>query len=382
MPYFEKRGVIQFAVNEIKYLLNKQFPYFITFERIYDILENSPDKKNLEEIASIAKVMGILRQKISLIEAKYQEDAIKVAKALAVYLLWPRHGTGTTSKELANHLMLMPTNKHFSAEDHISIVVKKIRDVTDQQYIKTFKDESSGLEYFKFETKIGVDPEEKISQKVISVSDDEVEDEFFHQLYKLLELYRVDGFTDIFHDESEWASVKSFRQGYVFFCKKHSKFNNIPKKDGKDYAIVFLSPFINECNFSFSELELTIKIPLPNVRHVEQIKEIVAIKNLINSNFQTQLMQKKLEQRINGYRKGTTDITGIRYRLATLFKNKAHIFLNGKKKNLKNHITRSHESVPEILDDLKTSMLDKYFTEKYPLHPRGRHGKMEGWRLY
>lgn len=367
LPYFEKRGVIQFAVNEIKYLLNKKFPYFITFERIYDILENSPDKKNLEEIASIAKVMEILKQKIFLIETKYQEDALKIGKALAVYRLWPRHEAGTTSRELANHLMLLPLNKHFSAEDHISLIVSKIRAVTDQQYIKVLKDDNSGIEYFKFATKIGIDPEEKISQKVSSVSDDEVEAEFFIQLYKLLELYQIDGFTDVFEDECEWSSVKSFRQGYIFFCKKYSSFKNIPEKD---YSIVFLSPFVNECNSTFSDLELTIKIPLPGARHVERIKEVVAIKTLINNNFQTQLMQKKLEQRLNGYNKGTTEITGVRYSLATLFKNKAEIFLNGKKENLKNYITRSHESVPEILDDLKTSMLDEYFTKKYPLHPK------------
>ena len=367
LPYFEKRGVIQFAVKEIRYLLNKKFPYFITFEKIYDILANSPDKKNLEEIASIAKVMEILKQKIALIETRYQEDALKIVKALAVYLLWPRHDSGVTAKELASHLMLLPSNRLFSAEDHISLVIKKIRDVTDQQYIKAFKDESSGTEYFRFETRTGIDPEEKISQKVSSVSDDEVEAEFFRQLSELLELNRVEGFSDIFHDESEWASVKSFRQGYVFFCKKFSNFKNIPKRD---YSIVFISPFIKKCEFSFSDLELSIQIPLPDARHVEQIKEIVAIKNLINASFQTRLMQKKLDQRISGYRKGITDITGVRFRLAKLFKNKAKIFLNGKKENLKNHLTRSHESVPEILDDLKTSLLDKYFNEKYPLHPR------------
>ncbi len=42
LPYFEKRGVIQFAIAEIRTVLAKPFPYFITFDRIYDLLENNP----------------------------------------------------------------------------------------------------------------------------------------------------------------------------------------------------------------------------------------------------------------------------------------------------------------------------------------------------
>jgi len=117
-------------------------------------------------------------------------------------------------------------------------------------------------------------------------------------------------------------------------------------------------------------LELTIQIPLPQARHVEQIKEIVAIKQLINSNFQTQLMQKKMDQRINGYQAGGTTHTGVRYRLAKLFKNESHIFLNQKKETLKQYVSLSRDSVPDILDELKTAIFDKHFSNRYPLHPK------------
>jgi len=209
LPYFEKRGVIQFATNEIKYLLNKPFPYFITFERIYDILADSPDKKNLEEIFSISKVMEVLRQKIALIDPKYQQDALKICKALAVYTLWPQYNTGTSPKELADHLMLLPSNKMLSTQDHVSLVVKKIREATDLQYIKAVKDKNSDKEYFKFETTAAPDLEEKIAQKVVSVSDDEVESEYFFQLSKLLELEPVEGHADVFYDMCDWRSVNS-----------------------------------------------------------------------------------------------------------------------------------------------------------------------------
>jgi hypothetical protein len=367
LPYFEKRGVIQFATNEIKYLLNKQFPYFITFERIYDILAESPDKKNLEEIYAISKVMEVLRQKIALIDPKYQQDALKICKALAVYTLWPQYNSGTSPKELADHLMLLPANQMFSTEDHISLVVKKIREATDLQYIKAIKDSQSGKEKFKFETSAAPDLEEKIAQKVASVSDDEVEAEYFTQLSKLLELEPVEDQADVFHDMCDWRSVNSFRLGYIYFCKKHSSLKKMP---AKDYAIVFLSPYIKESSQTFSDLELTIQIPLPKADHIEQIKEIVAIKQLINSNFQTKLMNKKLDQRINGFQAGGITHTGVRYRLAKLFRNESRIFFNQKKEPLKQYVSLSRDSVPDMLDELKTAIFDSHFSNRYPLHPK------------
>ena len=243
LPYFEKRGVIQFAISEIKYLLNEIFPYFITFEKIYDILANNPNKRNIEEIYEITKVMTILNQKINLLDKNIQNDALKVIKGLAVYSLWDRREKGSTAQELANNLMLLPQKKLFSASDNISLIVKKIRDITEGEYIKISKDESTGLEYFRFVTKAGPDPEQKIAQKAANVSDSEIEYELFSQLSDILELERVEGHTDVFHDECEWKSVKSFRKGHIIFAKQKSKYSNLPNSD---YAIVFLSPFVKK----------------------------------------------------------------------------------------------------------------------------------------
>ncbi|MDY0362227.1 MAG: DUF6079 family protein [Desulforegulaceae bacterium] len=365
LPYFEKRGVIQFATSEIKYLLNKEFPYFITFERIYDILAETPDKKNLEEIYSVKKVMDIIEQKILTMDEKYQEDALKISKALAVYSLWPDYQTGTSPEELAEHLMIMPQNKAFSAKDYVAVVVKKIREATDQQYIKLIEDKESGRKIFKFDTKTGVDPEEKIKQKTASVSDDEVEAEFFIQLERLLDLEKVENTDDVFYDECSWSTNKSFRKGYVYFCKKFSSFKKLPERD---YSIVFISPYIDDCQHNFSDIELKIKIPLPSAEHVERFKDIVAIRNLINSGFQSTLMKKKLEQRISGS-SGPNKGVGISQTLSKLFRNNSEVYFNGKDEKLINHV-KSNGSIPEMIDDLKTSIFDSSFCSKYPLHPK------------
>lgn len=367
LPYFEKRGVIQFAMSEIKYLLNEDFPYFITFEKIYDILENNPNKRNIEEIYKITRIMAILAQKINLLEKKFQKDALKVVKGLAVYSLWNKQEKGATAQELANNLMLLPQKKLYSAADNISLIIKKILDVTDGEHIKVIKDDSTGLQSFRFVTEGGPDPEQKIAQKAASVSDSQVEFELMTQLADILELERISGQTDVFHDECEWPSVKSFRTGYVVLVKEKSHFTNITKRD---YAVAILSPFVKNFKESFATNQLTVKFKITRLENVELIKEIVAIKELRDSNFQKLLMSKKLEQRINGYKQGATDITGLKYRLRKLIVNTAECRLNGNKVSIKTILGREMNSIPEIIDKLKTAIFDELFNKSYPQHPK------------
>ncbi|MDM8535427.1 DUF6079 family protein [Desulfobacterales bacterium HSG17] len=367
LPYFEKRGVIQFAMSEIKYLLNKPFPYFITFEKIYDILNNDPNKRNIEEIYEITKVMNILSQKINLIEKKYQDDALKIIRGLAVYSLWDRGEKGLVAQELANNLMLLPQKKLFTAADNISLIIKKIREVTEGEYIKTSKDESTGLEYFKFITKAGVDIDQKIEQKAANISDSEVEYELFTQLSEILELERVEGHSDVFYDECEWRSVKSFRKGYIIFVKDKSKFSAL---SDMDYAIVFISPFVKKFSKTFVPNQLSIKFEISRIENIEILREIVAIKALINNNFNKHIMTKKLEDRINGYYKGQTKINGLKYRLMKLLMNHAKCSFNNSPESIKSHINRERTSFIEIIDEFKTSVFDEPFNKAYPLHPK------------
>ncbi len=217
LPYFEKRGVIQFSIWEVKKVIRKPFPFFITLERIYDLLANDPNKKQLQEIKEAARTVEILKDKIKLIDEQYQEDAIRIIKALAVLFIKDGSSMGTTAKELANNLMIVPTNKIFKSEDHIAIIIKKIREATDGEYIKIKEDKATGLKFIYFDTKIGVDPEEKIKQKADAVSNDEIENELFEQIEELLDLYEI--FPNIFEDECSWESKKSYRKGIVAFQK-------------------------------------------------------------------------------------------------------------------------------------------------------------------
>ncbi len=366
LPYFEKRGVIQFAMNEIKLIQDEEFPYFLTFDKIYNQLENNPNKKNLEEIYEISKAMDVLTQKINLLDKKYQKDALRVINGLAIYSLWNKREKGATAQELANNLMLLPQKKLFDVADNIALIIKKIREVTDGEYVKTLKEQGSGIEYFRFDTKAGVDPEQKISDKAGPVSKDEIENELFNQIKEILELEHITDHTEVFEDECIWQSVKSYRQGCIIFAKKGCKFNTLPKMD---YSIVFISPLVKKFDKTFANNQLTIKIHLEGTENIELLKEIVAIKGLINSNFQKHIISKKLEERINGCILAGVTTTGFKYRLSKLLIFYADCKLNGAETDIRKILGREQSSVPEVIENLKTSLFNKPFTDSYPSHP-------------
>jgi len=366
LPYFEKRGVIQFAMNEIKQMLGQRFPAFITFDKIYDILELNPNKKNLEEVYEISKVMQILRQKINLLDNKFIADALKIIKGLAIYSLWNKKEKGATAQELANNLMVLPEKELYTAADNIGLIIKKIREVTDGEYIKAEKDEAANITYFRFETKAGVDPEQKITQASATVSDTEIENEIFVQLREILELEAVNGNADLFTDECSWQSVKSFRTGYILFSRKGS---SVPKREQRDYVLEIISPYGKSIGKTLGKHHLVLKLNLEGAENVEIIKEIVAIRNLMNSNFQKHIMSKKLEGRINGYEQGRIQVTGLKYRLSKLIMNFAECLLDEESKSIKSILGRERAYIPEIFEELKTNLFDKPFNKDYPEHP-------------
>lgn len=104
----------------------KSFPYFFTFDRIYDILANNPNNRNLEGVYDLVKVVNIVKDKIvANLERKLHDDAFKIIKGLAVYSLWSKGENGATAKELAQKLMIIHPNDTFEAHVRVAQIVKK-----------------------------------------------------------------------------------------------------------------------------------------------------------------------------------------------------------------------------------------------------------------
>ena len=372
LPYFEKRGIIQFAQNELKYVIAKPFPYFFTFDRIYDILANNPNNRNLEGVYDLVKVVSIVNQKIAAnLDKKLQSDAYKLVKGLAVYSLWSKGQNGATAKELAEQLLIIPQNNALEAFMQVALIIKKIREATDGFYIKVVKDDATGNDYFKFDPAIdGKDPEERIDNEIVAVGGDEDKQEavLFDQIKEILDLDHYKNTPNVFSDECTWVSVKSFRKGLVVFQRKEQEIENLDKAD---YVINLISPFSKKEPKKYSENQLNIKIKVGSQESIEVIKRIVAIKSLISKNILVSAMNKKLTDTIEGYRNPAgVVVPGIKYRIAMWVMNLSEAKLNDDTISIKSQLGKDFNNLSEIVSELKKKVFDKCFNDEFPEHPK------------
>lgn len=371
LPYFEKRGVIQFAQAEVKYKLNKPFPYFFTFDKIFDVMENNPNVKNLETVYDTVKVVNIIKQKIAAnLEEKLHEDAIKIIKGLALYSLWSNGHNGATAKELAERLLILPQNKAFEAQMQVSLIVKKIREVTDGFYLKVVPDTKTGNDYFKFDPDIdGTDPDERIDTEVnaIGPAEDKLESILFEQIKEILDLEYYNNLPNIFTDECIWQSVKAFRKGFVTFTRKGDDIPNVPEAD---YYINFISPYHKGEVKKFGINQLNIQLTIPGQQNIEHLKRIAAIRSLIGKNVLTSVMNKKLSEEIEGSRIAGVNKPGIKYKIARWVFSDAEAHLDGKQLNIKHELGKEYNNLSEIISELKKNVFDACFNSVFSEHPK------------
>lgn len=372
LPYFEKRGIIQFAQTELKYVMGKPFPFFFTFDRIYDILANNPNNRNLEGVYDLVKIVNIVKDKIiGNLEAKLQENAIKIIKGLAIYSLWSKGENGATAKELAERLMIIPENKAFEAFMQVSLIVKKIREATDGFYLKIVRDEATGNDYFKFDPAIdGKDPEERIDNEIVAVGGDESKQEavLFEQIQEILDLSNYKNTPNIFESEAPWLTVKSFRKGFVIFQRKGQEVSSI---ENSDYVINFISPYSKIAPVKYATNQINIKLDFGKQENLELIKRIVAIRSLKDKNILGAVMSRKLEDTINGYRNPAgVVVTGIKYRIAKWVTNLSETTLNDEAISIKSILGKELNNLSEIVKELKGKAFDNCFNEQFPEHPK------------
>ena len=372
LPYFEKRGIIQFAQSELKHVVSKPFPYFFTFDRIYDILANNPNNRNLEGVYDLVKVVNIVREKIiANLERKFHDDALKIIKGLAVYALWSKGENGATAKELAQKLLIIHPNDTFEAHVRVAQIVKKVREATDGFYLKVVKDEQTGNDYFKFDPAIdGQDPEERIDNEINAVggNEDKQEDVVFDQLKEILDLVNYKNIPNIFEDETTWQSVKSFRKGFIIFNRKGEEVEEV---ESADYVIVFQSPFSKKKIPTYAPNQLNIEIQFGSQENIERVKRIVAIRSLMSKNILTSVMSRKLSDSINGYRdpKGIT-VPGVKYQLTKQIQNYASTSINGDIISIKSTLGKEYNNLSEVISELKKKVFDDCFNKEYPEHPK------------
>jgi len=369
LPYFENRGVIQFAQSELRYILNEPFPFFFTFEKVFDLLIKDPNKANLEEVYNVSSAVNKVMQKVKYnVDEKFREDAVRIIKALAIYSLWSGGKDGATSHELAEKLLIIPENKKIDSHDYVAQIILQIRKATDNFYIVHKKDEQTGHSYFKFDpAEIGADPEDKIENEKNAVSDDQIERELFHQINEILILEPFLNVPDVFEDEASWQSVKSFRKGFVVFFRKGSVIDHLPVRD---YVIAIISPFRKEEVPVISNNQLNIKINIPDQSYLETLLRIAAIRQLLEKRILTGPLNKRLGDTITGYEKDGVRVSGIKYQIARWFYTVSECTHNEKHISVSSLIGKEINNLYEIVNELKIKVFDKRFNDLYPEHPK------------
>ncbi|HHY32854.1 MAG TPA: hypothetical protein GX515_07525 [Firmicutes bacterium] len=350
LPYFEKRGVIQFTIQEVEQILDRDFPFLITYDRIYDEIASKHTVKNLETVSPVVNAIQTLESKVDLLDRRHQDTARKIVKALAVLRLYGKSvSNGATAEELANTLLILPGNRLMEAADEISLVLSNFRKVTDGQFINVTRDG-----YYFLDLDLAVDYDQVIRRRAENLPEDSLDEEIVSILKEQL-LLEEGAARYAFRDSCEWSSRRSFREGvFVYETGK----GDLVEADG-DYRIVFVSPFCAGNRYAPAEDCAVISGSL-SPEAVELLRLTTAAHLLAKDNYQRSIMEKKYAT----LKKGFVEMF-VRAWLET-----GRVDIGKNQKGIKALIAKEFSNFDELFTEVKPQFFEDYFSRKYPKHPK------------
>jgi hypothetical protein len=350
LPYFEKRGIIKFTMEEVERILDKEFPEIIAYDLIYDEIAAKHTVKNLEMVSPVVDAIQTLDSKIDLLPERDQDLARKIVKALGVLKLYGKSlNNGATPKELANTLLILPEKMGIEADDEISLVVGRLRKFTDGQFINK-NDEN----YYYLDLALTVDYDQVIVRKSDNLSENAPDDELLSILKDQLRLEN-EVEPKVFEDTCNWKSRKSFREGqFIYEDGKH----DFVKESG-DYQVVFVSPLCPKNRYAANENRLVISGSFNN-ETIDELKMVAAAKALINDNYQRSIIQKKYVSLKKDFAK----------KFVSSYLQTGTVEIGSTKKSIASLISREFSNFDEMFTEIKPELFDSYFSSKYSKHPK------------
>jgi hypothetical protein len=348
LPYFEHRGIISFAVNETKKILNENFPIFITYDKIYDLISETHAIKNLEEVKPVVDTIGTLDFKIDLLDHRFQKHARKIIKALAVLRLSRETGkNGATAQELANSLFIEPESKTIQSSEYIDIILKKIRDITDGQFITR----SSEGNYF-LDLHRTVDYDVVIRNEIQNLPEGAAEREFQSLLADKLAISIKDEHIAV--DTAFWKSKNTYRNGWLILESSTTRKRDLEKSD---YQLHVLSHFKDHSDFAAGEGQIVLN-PGWDEETINAFNYLAAVNQLIQKKYALDIMSAKKDAQYDFCTKSLINCT---------LKNGTIQFANKLRKV--NTLVVSVSNLDSLFAQLKSEVLEDYFQNKYPKHP-------------
>ncbi|MHA1330241.1 MAG: DUF6079 family protein, partial [Candidatus Hodarchaeales archaeon] len=350
LPYFEKRGVIQFTMERVKEILDYDFPKFITYDNVFDEINSKHTIRNLDEVHPVMEVVETLDSKIDLLERDKQEDARSLIKALAVLKLYGKTtNNGATPEELANELLI--TSKTVRNVDRILLILNKVREVTSGQFIGKTKNN-----YFYVNLEEGPDYDVVIERKMKNLPEG-MEDEELLNIIKytdLIDAQHTESYIRIFKDTATWPDKKSFRMGHFIFDDGSEQV----KEGNLDFNLVICSPYRSGSKISSSKDSAILSISY-NEEIDEILKKLAATRLLISERYAKGVMEKK-------YNRYKDDAKTLILKIML----DSEIEIDGTKRKIKSVITKEPENIDEFFHYLKENLFNAQFSSKYTKYPK------------
>ncbi|OCZ54246.1 DUF6079 family protein [Dehalobacter sp. TeCB1] len=350
LPYFEKRGVIQFTVQEVEKILNENFPCLITYDRIFDEINSKHTVKNLETVSPVVNAVQTLESKVDLLETRNQDEARQIIKALAVlHLFGKTNNNGANLEELANTLLILPENKMMEASDEIGLVLNRLRKVTDGQFINVNKDG-----YYYLDLTIQIDYDQVVERRADNLPN-AIQDERILAILKDQLMLGTELLSGGYSDTCAWTDRRSFRNGlFIYETGKGELIEN-----NGDYQLVFVSPFCTKNRYKPVQNRIICSGSL-DAEAQKLLRRLSAVYLLIGEKYQISIMEKRSTQLkrdfITALVKGYLE-TGV-------------IEVGAEKKSIKSLISREFKNFDELFSELKPALLQPYYEVVYPKHPR------------
>jgi hypothetical protein len=356
LPYFENRGIIGFAVSNVKPILGQPAPIFITYDRVFDLINATHEIRNQPGVAEVVHVVQTLQSKADLLDARYRDDAHKLIKALAVLkLLGGEHVNGATSQELANTLFITPPGRLVvepeMARDNIERIMKNIRDVTVGQYIAY----GEGRYYLDL-TKVD-DYDAMIEKKAQAAVDPTEVERAFRDIAAAELCYKeqkplIAGLS-VYADTAPWPSHKAFRPGVLVIGKRDDGANLVHG----DYRFVLQGPVPGKGGQRQDEVILAVEFSHELVTLLTRVRaaELLAQEG-VHKKVMTRLAKEAADKFQDEY-------------LAHLLAH-GYALHGGHKTDLTSlPARRPLNTLVDVVDHVKGELLDAAFAEKYSNFP-------------
>jgi len=359
LPYFEQRGVINFASDNVRAILDQEAPVFITYDRVYDQIDQIHEIRNLPEVSQVLRAARTLDSKADLLDARLRADARKLIKALAVLkMLGGSEPRGATAQELANTLFILPASRTILdpdlARDNIDRILIKLRSVANGQYL-TIKD---GTYYLVVEDTPDFDV--LIQNRIDASGQPDFALRFRKLMEEDLEINEATTLVkeaSLYDDTAAWTSRKSFRRGYILIGSPR----DVPPMPPRDFSLILQSPFADHNPHQMDQNQLIVGAALsPDLLH--RLQRVEAAMQLA---------------RAGQHRKTFEDIAkreGAQFRsdyLAWLIQ-EGYVVFGGVKRQIKEVPAGHYGTLSDLLDHLKSYFFEGRFAEAYPQYPTFR----------